>query len=342
LSFNLFNEPHDVSAAAYTKVVAIMATAIRQHDPDRLIIADGLNWGSSPVPELKDLRVAEATRGYAPSSLTHYHANWVEGADRWPKPTRWPPPSVSPYLYGSNKRDLQGPLKLQGVFPRGTRLRVHIDVVSISAEFVIKSQGKVVFKKSLVSGRGEGEWKKAVFNEKYKIYQNVFDKDYSVELSDTAKVVELSIGAGDWLTLSEIGIRPPNAKESVLKLSGDFGIKPGTIYLNEAGQPDNTNRTTREKDAALSAALQPWKQMNRQGVGVMVGEWGAYNETPHDVVLSWMEDCLGNWREAGWGWALWNFRGAFGILDSYRSDVQYEDFHGHKLDRAMLKLLQKN
>jgi hypothetical protein len=37
---------------------------------------------------------------------------------------------------------------------------------------------------------------------------------------------------------------------------------------------------------------------------------------------------------------LWNFRGSFGVLDSGRADVQYEDWRGHKLDRAMLRLLQ--
>jgi len=41
------------------------------------------------------------------------------------------------------------------------------------------------------------------------------------------------------------------------------------------------------------------------------------------------------------GYALWNFRGAFGILDSGRSDVAYEDWHGHKLDREFLNLLQE-
>jgi endoglucanase len=46
-------------------------------------------------------------------------------------------------------------------------------------------------------------------------------------------------------------------------------------------------------------------------------------------------------HDSNLGWALWNFRGSFGILDSDRKDVQYEDFHGHKLDRQMLTLLQK-
>ena len=41
------------------------------------------------------------------------------------------------------------------------------------------------------------------------------------------------------------------------------------------------------------------------------------------------------------GYALWNFRGSFGILDSGRSDVAYDEFHGHKLDRKMLELLQQ-
>jgi endoglucanase len=47
-----------------------------------------------------------------------------------------------------------------------------------------------------------------------------------------------------------------------------------------------------------------------------------------------------NWKEAGWGWALWNFRGSFGILDSGRSDTAYEDFRGRKLDRKLLDLLR--
>ena len=85
----------------------------------------------------------------------------------------------------------------------------------------------------------------------------------------------------------------------------------------------------------------PWLALRDQGVGVMVGEWGAFNATPHDVTLRWMEDCLRNWQKAGWGWALWNFRGSFGVVDSGREDVTYESWHGHQLDRQMVELLQK-
>jgi hypothetical protein len=75
------------------------------------------------------------------------------------------------------------------------------------------------------------------------------------------------------------------------------------------------------------------------GVGVHVSEWGAYSYTPHAVTLAWISDCLENWRQAGFGWALWNLRGSFGVLDSGRKDVIYEDYQGHPLDRKMLDLL---
>jgi endoglucanase len=83
-----------------------------------------------------------------------------------------------------------------------------------------------------------------------------------------------------------------------------------------------------------------WKPLTDLGVQVHVGEWGCYNQTPHEVALAWMSDCLAVWREAGWGNALWNLRGNFGVLDSGRIDVNYEDFKGHKVDRKMLELLR--
>ncbi len=50
-----------------------------------------------------------------------------------------------------------------------------------------------------------------------------------------------------------------------------------------------------------------WKKLEQKGVGLHVGEWGVYNQTPHDVALAWMEDNLKIWEDAGWGWALWCF-----------------------------------
>ncbi|MBP7949330.1 MAG: cellulase family glycosylhydrolase [Verrucomicrobiales bacterium] len=192
LSFDLLNEPADIPAETYARVVRHLVAAIRAEDSQRLIIADGLKWGRDPVEELIGLGVAQSTRGYDPMRVSHHQANWIHGSEKWESPS-WP---------------------LQ---------------------------------------EGDGEW--------------------------------------------------------------------------------NRDRLRRERIA-------PWQALAKRGVGVHVGEWGAHNRTPHAVVLAWMRDQLALWQEAGWGWALWNLRGSFGVLDSGRSDVVCEDFHGHKLDRAMLKLLQ--
>ena len=83
-----------------------------------------------------------------------------------------------------------------------------------------------------------------------------------------------------------------------------------------------------------------YKPLTEKGVQVHVGEWGCFNKTPHEVALAWMNDCLSVWKQAGWGNSLWNLRGSFGVMDSERVDVKYEDFKGHKLDRKMLELVR--
>lgn len=91
----------------------------------------------------------------------------------------------------------------------------------------------------------------------------------------------------------------------------------------------------------LEDFYQPWIDLVKRGVGVHCGECGCYRETPHEVFLAWFNDQLDILTSYGIGWGLWNFRGDFGLLDSRRSDVQYEDFHGHQLDGKLLALLQK-
>lgn len=195
LSFDLLNEPGRVPEETYVRVVRRLVQAIRERDPDRLVIADGLQWGNVPVSGLVDLKIAQSTRGYAPMQISHYKASWVQGSDRWPEPA-WP-------------------------------------------------------------------------------------------------------------------------------LEGDKGWRW-------------------DKDRLRRETIEPWQALARKGVGVHVGEWGAHQFTPHAVVLAWMRDRLDLWREAGWGWALWNLRGSFGVFDSGRRDVAYEDFQGHKLDRKMLELVRED
>ncbi len=101
------------------------------------------------------------------------------------------------------------------------------------------------------------------------------------------------------------------------------------------GYGDKWGRRTPEATVAL------YQDAIDAGELCMVGEFGCRNRTPHKVTLAWMEDCLKLWNSKKLGWALWNLRGHNGILDSGREDVKYEDYRGHKLDRAMLELLRK-
>ena len=233
LSFDLLNEPGAkdpktgelLEDATYARVVRALVGAIRAESPERLIIADGLMWGNIPVPALAGLGIAQSGRGYQPMQVTHWKADWIKGADTWPRP-QWPL-AITPGMLESDRRQTQ-------------RL-------------------------------------KAVFHE-------------------------------------------------------------NPIFMAHAGEADPALPWGRERYRRQLVA--PWQALQGMGVGVHIGEFGAHNQTPHDVVLAWMGDLLACLKEAGLGWALWNLSGSFGVLDSGRGDVAYEDFRGRKLDRAMLELLR--
>jgi len=91
----------------------------------------------------------------------------------------------------------------------------------------------------------------------------------------------------------------------------------------------------------LEDFYKPWVELVKSGVGVHCGECGCYNKTPHDVFLAWFGDVLDVLSTNGIGFALWEFKGPFGILNSGRTDVKYEDWYGHQLDRKLLDLLRK-
>jgi endoglucanase len=203
LSFDLINEPPKMRPyegyleERYEEIVRALVAGIRELDPDRLIFADGLDIGQTPVLPLADVGLVQSTRGYLPKAVSHYTATWV----------------------------------------------------------------------------------------------------------------------------------PKDEFESF--------ATPTWPLKDDKGATWDRNRLKRE-------LIDKWQPLVDKGVQVHVGEWGCFNKTPHEVALAWMKDCLSLWQEAGWGFALWNLRGDFGVLDSGRADVAYEDFKGRKLDRKMLELLRSH
>ncbi len=103
----------------------------------------------------------------------------------------------------------------------------------------------------------------------------------------------------------------------------------------------NKDGSVRWDRARLEKHYAPWAELARKGIGVHCGEAGCFSRTPHPIFLAWLADVMDILKGHGIGWALWNFRGSFGVLDSGRRDIEYEDWHGHKLDRKLLAMLQK-
>lgn len=339
LSFDLLNEPAGVEPPVYAAAMKAAVDAIRREDPERRILAEGLRWGNAPVPELLPLQVDFSTRGYAPMGVSHYGANWIPGYEKMPHPT-WPvKQGVGDHLYGEGQPGLHAPLVFKGTFSAEAAFTIRVNAVSQKTRLVVRAGDKVVLDKLFEPGPGAGEWKKAVWVEAYKVWQNVYDRDYTGTIPAGAGEVRLEALEGDWLTFSRIKLG------GVEVVPGDleWGRKPGVFTIGPDGRVDLSaapvlyDRGTHQKEQ-----IAPWKELEAKGAGVHVGEWGVLNRTPHPVALAWMEDCLRNWKEAGWGWALWELRGGFGVLDSNRSDVVYEDFQGHKLDRKMLDLLRSH
>ena len=58
--------------------------------------------------------------------------------------------------------------------------------------------------------------------------------------------------------------------------------------------------------------------------------------------MRWFTDLLGLFREYRWGYALWEFKGPFGIVAHGRPGAVYEELYGYKVDRPLLELLLKN
>lgn len=90
----------------------------------------------------------------------------------------------------------------------------------------------------------------------------------------------------------------------------------------------------------LEAKFQPWGELTKHGIPIHFGELGCSGHTPADVAYPWYSDTLDMINGLHSGWALWNFRGRSGILDTKRPGAHFKDWHGHQLDTTLLHLLQ--
>ncbi len=339
LSFNLLNEPTRNTRKTYLKVFCSTIEAIQRVDPNRLLLVDGNQVGRDPIPEfLQYKNVIQATRGYHPGTISHYKASWAKGSDKWPEPT-WPMLKIGGYLYGTAKPEYKSPLVIQGQFQAKTEIAIKVNRLSVRAKLVAKADGKTIGEALLDPKSNPGEWKHTNVEKRYTLHEPAKEMRVAFVVPAAAATFSLENADGDWLNFSEITIQSPHGQRRSYGTDISWGCKQSVNTLGPDGQllpPPGL-----DPDYQLTKYIEPWLDISAKGATVFVGEWGCYNKTPHPVALAWMKSWLEQWKKARFGWALWNFRGSFGILDSGRTDIEYEDWYGHKLDRKMLDLLQQ-
>ena len=343
LSFNLFNEPMAGEEEEVLPATIRVIEAIRAEDPDRLICCDGIRWGRRPIPGLIPYKVAQATRGYDPMDITHYKAEWVDSKS-FLEPS-WPLMGANGLLVSPQKSEvpqkLHRPLTIEGPFEGGERLRIKVQTVSNIGLLVVEADGKEIFRRRFTPGKGEAEWKEEHWTE-WNIWQNLYDMDVFADIPAGTRELTVRNTEGDWITISELGLTAAGGEdEAVFPMRMDWLGESGTELAWDRERGWRCSVCTCDRKWLWERNIRPWMEISEKGVGVMVGEFGVISRTPHDIALRWLEDNLINWQEAGFGWAMWNWNGSFGVADSGRTDAEYEDKYGWRIDKKMMDLLQR-
>ena len=345
LSFNLLYEPYFYERSEQFSDLALKAIGIiRSYNKDRVISTDGIDWAAKPARALYASGILQDMQSFDAIKIAEFHAEWSAslGSMDWPVPA-WPLAPANSFLVGSDKGNLQIPLRMRGHFKAGDTLIINVGTVSISADFQIKADGAIVFEHKFRPGSGNGEWKKVIFKKEYGVYQDIYDREYQVTLTADAEELSLGVANGDWLDWNYIKV--VRADGTVVTIQPQFSAldtPQSSILVSDDNQVSLIEAPAGYKEIYAGKYLKAWKEALADGLpGAFVGGFGVYSKTPHDVTLAYLESRLQEFKELNLGWVLIDLKGPFGILDSGRKDVNYEDCRGYKLDRTLLELLKK-
>ena len=345
VSFNLLNEPGYITESEHIRVAERACEAIWEISPDRLVIVDGYNVGMTPSDKIRELGAAQSTRGYSPAELTHYEAEWAPWVAGAALP-QWPAMALPRFLFGNMKQSDRTIFGFEYDFTEDYKLTVKIGTVSNSATLVIKADGEKILEHKFDTEKDKDDCEYSEWSEEWQIYVNDYNLYFEADIPAGTQNVTIENTIGDWMTLEETVFSSVSGSSPELSFQPtiiEWAWKFPQLTIDAKGDIIKIEGGEEIRDGAWlkSEYVDPWIAQMENGGGVMVGEFGVYNKTPHDVALRWMEDYLKIWKEAGMGWAMWNFDGAIGIINSGRADVEYEEYNGRLLDREMLELLQK-
>ena len=348
LTFNLVNEPADVDEPTYVDLMVRTIEAIREITPDRVIVVDGLDTANVPItdPELLAYDdIVQSKHAYDFKKLQWYDTIFTPGSDTWSLP-HWPPTLLGAYLYGPWQADNvdDGPLVIEGDFPTGTTVTLHVNDVNLGARLVVTSDAETLVDESLTQQADDSGWRVVDVWEGTEIYGKHYDEDFTATLTEAATELVFDVTEENFLDFTELRLEMADRSITYVPVL-DWGVPQATFRL--AGEalevvsyPDGA-----ERYYDLDHYLDEWKALAEMGVEVIVGEFSQSDKTPYEDAYRFNEFMLTTCEEAGFGWAFWDFDstnppngGAF--INNEREGASYEDYDGYQLDRNMLELFQ--
>jgi hypothetical protein len=95
--------------------------------------------------------------------------------------------------------------------------------------------------------------------------------------------------------------------------------------------------------AWIEKLYEPWFELNKTtGTFIHCGEMGVYTKRiSRKSQLNWHRDIFDIFKTHNVGWAVWNLRGPFGVINTEQPHIHMEKLpDGSLLDRELLELFQ--
>ena len=363
LFFNLINEPSSRlgTMEQYERVARTLIAAIRKIDPKRFIVADGWQGGNIPVPGLYGIPgVGQAARGYYPYKFSHFGIA-VAGAPKDDKvpvyPPTWPPRLGRPdgRLGGPKWPDWHEPFTVKDAPAAGYALV--LAEVSGPVRIEVTADGERVSSFSLEPRKDDSQWSNLSRYRGTGPWRGTPTSPLVFTLGKSAGELSVQVVKGDWAMPERLVLKGHDGREARLDFGQNMKAMKTVAWRRRfvgwsAAEPmppaDGVAVPSgRFADEGMNVMykgwLDRWEEPVKNGVWCLAGEFGCANHTSHGDSLRFLESDLKLFDALGIGWCSWGFIGSrFGILDSGRSDVKYENWHGRKLDREMLELLRRH
>ena len=177
------------------------------------------------------------------------------------------------------------------------------------------------------------------------IHERVMRKTISaIRAIDPAREIVLDGISGGWEAIPELadaGVIHSGRGYAPFEVSHYKATWCGDIKWPEPVYPGKIHGEKWDK-AKLREIYEEWRGVEKQGVEVHIGEFGCFNKTPNDIALRWLGDLMAVFKENGWGYSMWNFEGAFGIVNHGRPGAVYTNIDGFDVDKALLDIMLEN